>query len=45
MSYYGRTEYWEERYTRDPEPFDWLQRYSAIKEMVVAHINTESTIL
>lgn len=33
MSLYGKLEYWEDRYkkyifnARDPEPFDWYQRY------------------
>ena len=27
----GKTSYWDERYTKDPEPFDWYQRYSGIQ--------------
>ena len=28
MTNYGKNEYWEDRYQKDKEPFDWLQRYS-----------------
>jgi len=31
MAQYGKPEYWNERYTRDAEPFDWYQRYAGIK--------------
>jgi hypothetical protein len=23
MAQYGKTQYWDERYMKDPEPFDW----------------------
>jgi len=49
MSQYGKQDYWEERYTRDPEPFDWYQRFSGIKDLIVPAqnplINPESKIL
>ena len=32
MSRLATHEYWEERYQQDPEPFDWLQRYSTCRE-------------
>ena len=32
MSRLTTHEYWEERYQQDPEPFDWLQRYSTSRE-------------
>ena len=28
MANYGKLEYWEERYQKDTEQFDWLQRYA-----------------
>jgi len=28
---YGKKEYWDKRYTEDPEPFDWYQKYDALK--------------
>ena len=27
MANYGKPEYWEDRYQKDKEQFDWLQRY------------------
>ena len=27
MANYGKAEYWEDRYQKDKEQFDWLQRY------------------
>lgn len=45
MSQYGRSEYWEERYSRDPEPFDWLQRFQGIREYVLRELTQESKIL
>ena len=29
MAQYGKAEYWEARYSKDPEPFDWYQSYSS----------------
>ena len=29
MANYGKVEYWEDRYQKDKEQFDWLQRYNA----------------
>ncbi|KAL4441978.1 hypothetical protein ABPG74_003729 [Tetrahymena malaccensis] len=45
MSQYGKIDYWEERYTRDPEPFDWYQRFSGVKQFIVPHLVPESKIL
>ena len=28
MANYGKLEYWEDRYQKDKEQYDWLQRYS-----------------
>ena len=28
MANYGKAEYWEDRYQKDKEQFDWLQRYA-----------------
>ena len=28
MAQYGKADYWEARDTKDPDPFDWYQRYS-----------------
>ena len=29
MASYGKIEYWEDRYQKDKEQFDWLQRFNA----------------
>lgn len=29
MANYGKVEYWEDRYQKDKEQYDWLQRYGA----------------
>ncbi len=31
MNQYGIKSYWDKRYQQDPEPYDWYQKYSAIK--------------
>ena len=31
---YGKNEYWEDRYGKDKEPFDWYQRYGGIKDII-----------
>lgn len=53
MSQYGKAEYWEERYTRlfsilnsrDPEPFDWYQRFSGVKDLIANCFTPESKLL
>jgi len=45
MAQYGKIEYWDERYTRDPEPFDWYQRWSGVSELVKPFITPTSQIL
>eukprot|EP00742_Colponemidia_sp_Colp-10_P000659 GILJ01000718.1.p1 GENE.GILJ01000718.1~~GILJ01000718.1.p1 ORF type:complete len:211 (+),score=25.02 GILJ01000718.1:72-704(+) len=45
MAQYGKSEYWDDRYTRDPEPFDWYQRWAALKEAVADYINKDHQIL
>ena len=37
MAQYGKASYWDERYTKDPEPFDWYQRYSGIKDLLAQY--------
>ena len=46
MAQYGKTNYWDERYTKDPEPFDWYQRYSGVRDLinqVILNINILKT--
>lgn len=48
MAQYGQPTYWETRYTKDPEPFDWYQRYSEnpnLKGTLNKHIARDATIL
>ena len=52
MSHYGKSEYWDERYTkyfqfknRQPEPFDWYQIYTGIKDVITQYIQKSHRIL
>jgi len=45
MAQYGKSEYWEERYTRDPEPFDWYQRWAGLKDTFLEYIQPAHSIL
>ena len=45
MAQYGKVEYWEERYTRDAEPFDWYQRWPGIKDTLAEFIQPQNAIL
>jgi len=45
MPVYGKTEYWDNRYTDDPEPFDWYQRYSGIAHFVHKYVKRDDAVL
>lgn len=45
MAQYGKSEYWEERYTRDAEPFDWYQRWAGVRDVITQHITPSHQIL
>jgi len=45
MAQYGKVEYWEERYTRDPEPFDWYQRWAGLKDTFLEFVKPTHKIL
>eukprot|EP00953_Heterococcus_sp_UTEX-ZZ885_P023120 12728-Heterococcus_DN1.PRE.2 len=45
MAEYGKISYWDDRYTKDPEPFDWYQRYSGLKDLLYVHMRKDDNIL
>ena len=45
MTDYGKLEYWEDRYIKDKDQFDWYQRYAALRETLVENIPYSSNIL
>merc|ERR1712178_510016 len=45
MAQYGRSEYWDERYTKDQEPFDWYQRYEGIKSTLDRYVQPTHKVL
>uniref|UniRef100_A0A7R9U186 Methyltransferase domain-containing protein n=1 Tax=Pinguiococcus pyrenoidosus TaxID=172671 RepID=A0A7R9U186_9STRA len=45
MAKYGEAEYWEERYARDAEPFDWYQGYRCLKPYINQAVPKESAVL
>ena len=38
-------EYWEIHYKNYPEPFDWLQKYSSVKEIMSLYMKRTDNIL
>ena len=45
MAHYGKIEYWEERYSKWNDQFDWYQTYPYLKEILSNHISKNSKIL
>jgi len=45
MAQYGRSQYWDDRYTRDPEPFDWYQRWDGLKDVLKDILQPAHSIL
>ncbi|KAH7830126.1 putative Endothelin-converting enzyme 2 A (Ece2A) [Monocercomonoides exilis] len=45
MAQYGKLEYWEDRYTRDQQPFEWFQRYVALKPFFETEFDRKAKIL
>ena len=45
MTQYGKSEYWDHRYDKDKEQFDWYQRYSALKEIITQYVAPSFQIL
>ena len=42
---YGDAEYWEKRYTEDPEVFEWYQEPAAVLEHCKEYLNPEGRVL
>jgi len=45
MAQYGKTQYWDDRYMKDPEPFDWYQRYSGLKDLIAQYMKKTDNVL
>ena len=51
MANYGKVEYWEDRYQKDKEQFDWLQRYfpslgsTLMRDVIGQYTETTSQVL
>ena len=45
MAQYGKSEYWEDRYQKDKEQFDWYQRYSQLSDIITQYVNKSDNIL
>lgn len=45
MASYGTVGYWEDRYRRDPDYFDWFQRYAGLKELFSKYLRKGDAIL
>eukprot|EP00826_Nyctotherus_ovalis_P064802 TRINITY_DN9513_c0_g1_i10.p1 TRINITY_DN9513_c0_g1~~TRINITY_DN9513_c0_g1_i10.p1 ORF type:complete len:165 (-),score=51.71 TRINITY_DN9513_c0_g1_i10:18-512(-) len=45
MAHYAKPEYWEERYQREPEPFDWYQKYQGFRDCLAQNMKAEDKIL
>ena len=45
MAQYGKSEYWEDRYNKDKEPFDWYQRYGGIRDIITQYVQPTFSIL
>eukprot|EP01084_Bolivina_argentea_P144224 253109_1 len=45
MAKYGLVSYWDERYQTDPEPFDWLQHFPGLSNIISDHVSKDHSIL
>lgn len=45
MAEYAKAAYWDDRYTQDPETFEWFQSYSGIAHILKQYINDKSRVL
>ena len=45
MAQYGKSEYWEDRYQKDKEPFDFYMGYSDVKDIIKEYIPKKSSAI
>jgi hypothetical protein len=45
MTDYSKLDYWEERYETHPDPFDWYQIYSTLKEKIGVFVRPSDKVL
>ena len=45
MAQYGRPEYWEDRYQKDEESFDWYQKWEQLKPYIEKAIPNKKGII
>ena len=42
---YGKSEYWEDRYKKDREPFEWYQKYEGLKDIITQYVKRDAKVL
>ena len=42
---YGKAEYWDQRYDKTPDQFDWYQKFSGIRDIVTQFVKPNDVIL
>ena len=45
MAQYGKQEYWDSRYSKDPDSFEWFQHWSGFRDIVAPLMNPDQQIL
>ena len=45
MAHFGKFEYWDDRYEKDPEQFDWYQKYPQLRDILSQYIKKSDMIL
>jgi len=45
MSQYGKADYWNDRYSKDSDPFDWYQKYDALSTLFKKYLKPVDKIL
>jgi len=43
--YYGKSSYWDERFTKEQQPFDWYGRFPHFKRFLVPYLKRSDYIL